>query len=259
VSNSIKITTHSNKRLILSAYAAAVFSAFTLSATQAQTPKSGSPPASPPALASSSRAIVISEKTFDAILDAGKKVTTQCFEFTLPVKSRIRGQGCRVYAFVQGEKTSFDTPYATLEVLSDDPPGLTLEATAKLLVETLAKQDVKRSSRPANAGKYDTIEGKYLGANAAGINDMPAVFMRWGQESNPNVKEIEVGCPKKDRMSQNPLYAPYASVTTRMLSKVPQGRYVWGGKPQGFFMAYGRIKSCDGPYFNRVMATFTLL
>jgi hypothetical protein len=203
--------------------------------------------------------IVVIDKSFDFVLEAGKKVTTPCFEFTVPVKSRLRGAGCRVFAFVQGEKLSFDTPYASLEILSDDPPGLGLDATAKSMLDTLSAQDAKRGARKPDAGKYDTIEGKYLGQNAAGINDMPAVFMRWGQESNPNVKEIEIGCPKKDFRSTDPKLAPYANVTIRMLSTLPRGRYVWGGKPQGFFMAYGREKACDGPYFNRVMATFKLL
>jgi hypothetical protein len=214
-----------------------------------------------PAAAQSSKAaaIIIPDTTFDTVLDVGKKVATPCFEFTVPVKSRIRGIGCRVYAFVQGNKTSFDMPYATLEVLSDDPPGLNLEATAKLMLDALDGADLKRPYRDPKRAKYDTFEGKYLGANKAAINDMPAIFSRWGQESNPNVKEVEVGCPKKDFISENPSYAPYANVTTRMISYVPVGRFVWGGKPQRFFMAYGRIKACDGPYFNRVMATFTLL
>ncbi len=204
-------------------------------------------------------AIVITDASFDTIVNAGKKVLTPCFQFTAPVKSRIRGSGCRVFAFVQGEKSAFETPYASLEVLSDDPPGLGLEAVNKLMLDALDSTDMKRPYRDPKRVKYDTVEGKYLGSSKAAINDMPAIFNRWGQENNPKVNNIEVGCPEKDSISQNSAYVPYANVTTRMVSYVPAGRFVWGGKPQRFFMAYGRIKGCDGPYFNRVMATYTLL
>ncbi len=211
------------------------------------------------AQASKSAAIVVPNNSFDTIAKAGQKVTTACFVFTAPVKSRIRGSGCRVYAFVQGEKSSFDTPYASLEVLSDDPPGLSLDAVNKLTLDALEAAELKRAYRNPKRAKYDTVEGKYLGSGKAAINDMPAIFNRWAQENNPNVNNIEIGCPEKDALTKSPELAPYVSVTTRMISYVPAGRFVWDGKPQRFFMAYGRIKACDGPYFNRVMGTFTLL
>lgn len=173
--------------------------------------------------------------TVEAKDDRSQRIRTSCFEFVAAAGSQIIGSGCRAEASVN------QTKYFSIEMLEADQPTATLESTAQLLLKGMQMSIDKQPGGRAgldNPGPYDSaLVGKYIGQKKIQFQGMPAIELRWDNRANvvPTEKVL-------------------------VLAALPQGRYLWNGKPQQYLMlSWYDLDSDYARYSKAALASVKLL
>jgi hypothetical protein len=217
---------------------------------------------------STQKAIVVtSPSPIRLVVEAGAAVVTPCFQFSVPVKSSVRGDGCRVYVAQWLASNNFLEPYISIELLNDNPASPTLDAVVKDMLEAVRikqaavqKSDSLSSGKSPDASKpYDGIDGAYLGSRKAKIAGRPSVELRWGQSLGKPVNFPQLKCidPSADKVSA--ALAPYHSVKVIKVAQVLPGRYIWDNNRAGLLMVGGMEKGCQGSLFHHINNSLRLL
>lgn len=222
-------------------------------AVQAQIAEADEKPVSAPAAQAASPAIaIVSPAPIDQVVEAGGTASTPCFAFEVSVRSRVVGDGCRIAASIWTPGRAPGIPYITIETLSDDPPGIGLEAMGSLLIESMkARMEAldrqgRGTYRGENPGPYDTDFGKYLGATDMQMNGRPARALRWGLLPQKDVRVVDASCPAQDdRCAASPGLEAYRSVKINAIVALAPGRYTWDGNPQAWLLVTGSEKGLD--------------
>jgi hypothetical protein len=211
--------------------------------------------------------VVTSPSRISLAAEAGATVVTPCFQFSVPIKSNVRGDGCRVYVAQWVGSNNFFEPYVSIELLNDTPKSATLEAAANDMLQAIrVKQEAVKKLENFAPGKlpdmskpYDGLDGAYLGLKKAKIAGRPSVELRWGQSLGRPVNFPQLKCiePSVDKVSAS--LAPYHSVKVIKVAQLLPGRYIWDANRQGLLMVGGMEKGCQGAFFHHVNNSLRML
>lgn len=192
------------------------------------------------------RVAVTSPSPIQRVVEAGQTVRTPCFEFEVSTKSTVTGDGCRVGVSAWTSRRAREVDYFTVELLNDDPPGMTLEEASQAILAGIQAGIARNPGvyRGENPGPYDADFGKYLGHAEASVAGRPAMELRWGLLQQAGKQVIDLGCPPDSATpcAAAPGLEAYTSVKYNTLVALPVERYTWDGRPLAWLLMTGWAK-----------------